>query len=542
MARAERGSSPLFTEQRAPRLSQWQALDCFCLYRLTLGVLLLVLFWTDLFPRAVELRNHGLYGWTLHCYLCAAILTLCLVRLHRRRFGLQVFVHALVDIVCLGLMIHAHVGPQSGLTMLFIVAVAGSSILSIWEVAAFVAALASMMILGGELYRVLVARGDMPDYTYAGFLGVALFAFSALGQLLVARTRDSEVLVRQHARALEDLSRLNEHIVHRMLLGVLVLDEQGVIYQCNLAAREMLQVPAAKGRILAEVSAPIHRRLSEWRAHGEGQDSVAHIAGAGREVRLSFIAPHISPGYAVLVFMEDMAAFKKRVQQMKLASLGRLTASIAHEVRNPLAAISNAGQLLLESRSLTGQDRQLGEMVLENVRRVNRIIENILGISRRGAEAAEKIDLVAWLPGFVQELRQDKNLPPADVVIEAGPRSLSIKVDPTQLQQVLWNLTDNALRYSTRSPRLRLRCGVWPDTVRPWLDVQDQGCGLPGAVVENLFEPFVTTEPGGSGLGLYIARELCEANLANLVLHANGADGCCFRINFSPAGNGQLPL
>lgn len=536
----ERKSSPLFTEQRAPRLSQWQALDYFCLYRLMLGILLLALLWSGLFPRQVELRNQTLYGWMLHCYLGTAILMLCLTRLHRYRFGLQVFVHALVDIVCLGLMIYAHVGPQSGLTMLFIVAVAGSSILSTWEVAAFVAALASMMILGGELYRVLVARGDMPDYTYAGFLGVALFAFSALGQLLVARTRDSEALASQQARALEDLSQLNEHIVHRMLFGVLVLDEQGVIHQCNPAAQEMLQVPAARGRDLAEVSVPIHRRLVEWRMHGEGQDSVVHIAESGRDVRLNFIAPRISPGYAVLVFMEDIATFKKHVQQVKLASLGRLTASIAHEVRNPLGAISNAGQLLLESRSLSGRDRQMGEMVLENARRVNRIIENILSVSQRGAEAAEKIDLVTWLPGFVQELRQDKNLSSEDIAIETGPRSLPVKVDPTQLQQVLWNLADNALRYSTCSPRLRLRCGVWADTVRPWLDVQDQGCGLPETVVENLFEPFVTTEQRGTGLGLYIARELCEANLANLVLHANGTDGCCFRINFSPVGDEQL--
>ena len=523
------------------RASQWRALGYFCLYRFLISGLLVALFWLQAFPSESVLRSSGLYVGVLYVYLSGAIVALCFFSLYQFYFNVQVFLHALLDIVCLGVLLHAHVGPNGGFGTLLIVAVAGSSLLTNWQSAVLTAALSSLVVLGGELYWAVGHPAFLPDYAHAGFLGLAFFACSVFGQLLAARVKDSEALSTQRAIALENLSQLNDYIGHRMSLGMLVLDERFVVQQCNRAAEEMLHITGGKGMHLGTVSVAIRRRLEEWREHGEGQSSLVHIAESGREVRLSFVNPNISPSYALLIFMEDMAAFKQHVQRVKLASLGRLTASIAHEIRNPLGAISNAGQLLLESSKLSKQDKELTSIVIGNTCRVNRIIENVLSISRRGDCIQEHIDLVTWLRDFVQLLQRDRDLDEGDVMFAGETESLMVRVDVSQLRQIVENLVENALRYSTRHhPRLHFYCGIWEDTERPWLDVEDWGGGIPEVMVENLFEPFVTTEQEGSGMGLYIARELCEANQANLVLHRNTRDGCCFRINFPLAVTNQV--
>ena len=230
---------------------------------------------------------------------------------------------------------------------------------------------------------------------------------------------------------------------------------------------------------------------------------------------------------------------QQRAQQIKLASLGRLTASIAHEVRNPLGAISHAGQLLSESELLTMEDKRLTRIITEHSRRVNRIIENVLSLSRREAAIPETIELRGWLDRFIEEFTARNQLSHAAVQVVMQTDNLMALFDPGQLHQIMWNLCENALRYSKRNPLLEFHCGIRSETGRSYIDVIDHGRGIPGEMVEQLFEPFFTTEAKGSGLGLYIARELCEANRASLNLHANRPGGCTFRINFAYADDGQ---
>jgi two-component system sensor histidine kinase PilS (NtrC family) len=254
-------------------------------------------------------------------------------------------------------------------------------------------------------------------------------------------------------------------------------------------------------------------------------------------VSLAALAPGSREG--TLVFVEDAAETRQRAQQLKLASLGRLTASIAHEVRNPLGAISHAAQLLSESEATNEEDRRLMRIIQDHSGRVNRIIENVLRIGRRDGTAPEVFAIGPWLTAFVADLIERRQLVSEQVLLGVEPGDIRVVMDPTQLHQVLWNLCENALRYSGGSPLLTLWCARKPIWDRPYLDVIDRGPGIPEDIARHVFEPFVSRESTGTGLGLYIALELCECNQATLNLHANGPEGCTFRIGFAHPGRQQ---
>jgi two-component system sensor histidine kinase PilS (NtrC family) len=240
----------------------------------------------------------------------------------------------------------------------------------------------------------------------------------------------------------------------------------------------------------------------------------------------------------VLIFLEDNSAFLQRVRQMKLASLGELTASIAHEIRNPLGALSHAGQLLSESQHLSREDQQLLGMILNNSRRINLIIENVLSLSRQKEQTTETLLLHDWLDEFVDDYCLS-HYPEAEIAIQVTPTDCRVRFIPSQLQQVMGNLIDNGLRYSCRatgSPRLQLEGGYRSDSPEEqvFLDVVDDGPGVPEEQEERLFEPFHTTEASGTGLGLYISRQLCEANHARLIYRRTRQGKSCFSLFFCP--------
>jgi two-component system sensor histidine kinase PilS (NtrC family) len=227
---------------------------------------------------------------------------------------------------------------------------------------------------------------------------------------------------------------------------------------------------------------------------------------------------------------------------MKLASLGRLTASIAHEVRNPLGAISHAAQLMRESGDIGDADQRMLDIIQRHSRRVNGIIDNVLDLSRRRQADAELVDLSGWLEGFTRDYQQARDCQdgkPARIELEKGSEVPRARFDTSQIEQVLVNLCDNGLRYSleqTGSPRLTLRTGATADGERAIIDIQDYGPGISEDNRTSIFEPFFTTDKSGTGLGLYLARELCETNQAHLALLKQDGPGCCFRITFAPSG------
>ena len=519
---------------------RWRPLRLFGLYRLTLAGLFSALLFTGLGPEVIGRAAPAVYAATVLAYLAFAVAAGFAIRLRWPDYDTQVLVQVLVDIVALTFLIYASGGIRSGFGMLLVVAIAGGGILTVGRTAVLFAALATIAVLIQEILAWL--HFQQTAYTQAGMLGATLFATAYLAHFLAVRIRESERLAQQRGLDLANLSLLNQHIIQRMQSGILAVDAGDRVRLVNESARRLLNAPeAAMGIPLGRLSPELARQVAEWR---DGRQPASILVRPERgEVDLitSFAALESSQRGSLLVFLEDSSAVTQRAQQLKLASLGRLTASIAHEIRNPLGAIGHAAQLLAESEDLGEGDRRLTRIIREHTQRVNDIIENVGQLSRRRPVAPVELDLARWVPGFLEEFAQERGLAQGavDSAVAEGP--VAVRMDPTQLRQVVTNLCENGLRYSREAPLLRLEAGVNAQTERPFLDVYDSGPGVDPEAAESLFEPFFTTEGSGTGLGLYIARELCELNQASLSHLGNTEKGHGFRISFSHPQRHGIP-
>ncbi|MCB1746691.1 MAG: hypothetical protein H6977_05080 [Gammaproteobacteria bacterium] len=513
-------------------LTNWSALRYFNFYRIVISGLFAVLSTSGKMPPNLSALDAQLFSVSAVLYAAGAVIWQFLIESRSFHYRVLVYGQSLLDITAVTLLMHAAGGVTSGLGMLLVVAVAGTCLLASGRAGVFFAALASIAFLGETVFGTFYLGYSSANYTQAGLLGAACFGTAILASVLAERARRSEALAALRAIDIENLSRLNEHIVRRMRAGIMALDSRGQVVLLNDAANEILgREETAAGTPVDMVSPLLGRAYRAWLGTGQNPQ---HALNDGAQVStlVSFTELGSGPSPSgTLVFLEDAAETRQRAQQLKLASLGRLTASIAHEIRNPLGAISHAGQLLSESAGLAEQDRRLIEIMLQHTRRVNTIIENVLTLGRRRDTVTESFALAPWLAGFRDEVIQRAGLDPAEVVIEPLADDIVVRMDKGQLQQVMWNLCENALRYAQASPRLRFAAAVGGNG-RPYIDVVDSGPGLDPAVADRLFEPFATSEPTGTGLGLYIARELCESNQATLQL-VPGEGGCRFRITFA---------
>jgi two-component system sensor histidine kinase PilS (NtrC family) len=513
-------------------LTNWNALRYFNFYRVVIAGLFALLSISGKMPPNLSALDAQLFSASAVIYAAGAVVWQFLIEQRTFHYRVLVYGQSLLDILAITLLMHAAGGVTSGLGMLLVVAVAGTCLLASGRAGVFFAALASIAFLGETVFGTFYLGYSSANYTQAGLLGAACFGTAILASVLAERARRSEALAALRAIDIQNLSLLNEHIVRRMRAGIIALDGQGQVVLMNDAANEHLgRDGSAPGMALDALSPLLGRAYRAWLSTGQNPE---HALNDGTHVSTlaSFTELGGGPGASgTLVFLEDAAETRQRAQQLKLASLGRLTASIAHEIRNPLGAISHAGQLLSESNGLVEEDRRLIEIMLQHTRRVNTIIENVLTLGRRRDTVSESFALRPWLAAFREEVIQRAGLDPAEVVIDPLADDVVVRMDKGQLQQVMWNLCENALRYARTTPRLRFQAGAGSNG-RPFVEVIDSGPGLDPAIADRLFEPFATSEPAGTGLGLYIARELCESNQATLQL-APGAGGCRFRITFA---------
>ncbi len=520
--------------------NNWNALRYFNFYRVVIAGVFTILSLSGKLPPNLSDVNARLFVGVSLSYLVFAIGALFLAERRGLTYRIQVFGGVLADVLTTTLLMHAAGGVTSGVGMLLVVSVAGACLLASGRAAVFFAAVASIAMLGETFFGTLYENYSGANYTQAGLLGAACFGTAILASALAERARRSEALAAARALDIAHLSRLNEHIVRRMRAGIMVLDGDGEVVLANDSAAELLGLETHRMRgVLAAISTQVEEAYRRWLRSGENPGTT--IAGQGSiNALVSFTELDASEPeeHGTLVFLEDAAETRQRVQQLKLASLGRLTASIAHEIRNPLGAISHAGQLLSESPDLTQQDKRLTDIVLQQSQRMNSIIENVMTIGRRHDVVSESFALRPWLEEFSAELEDRFELVEGDVVVRCLDEDVTVRMDKSQLQQVLWNLCENGLRYATRAPLLGFEAGVIESNGRPFLDVFDSGPGLSEGIADRLFEPFATTESKGTGLGLYIARELCESNQASLQL-VERQQGCRFRIVFSHPGRQQ---
>jgi len=524
--------------RRAPAPSLWRPLRYFAAGRVLLAAVLAAL---------ALLSRTGASSWQVDdppLFLGGALayLLLALVLLGgslvERRFSWQLFAQVLVDLTVLLLVMHAAGGPRSGIGVLMIASVAGASVLASGRLSAFFAASATLALLAEAMWRVLVVEpGDYGVLLPAATIGAACFVTAIVVNRLATRLATQERLAWQRGVDLRRQLAVTRLVIAELPQGVVVLDAQGAVRAMNRSAQLLL---GARGPW------PVLERLAralglDGRPVGASAPSelvldAAQLAEGGRtagaraavdapvrhDVRVRVLRPSGAGADAVLV-IEDLRGLEERAQQLKLASMGRLSASIAHEIRNPLAAIRHANSLLAEQLAAPAQQR-LASIVETNTVRIDRVIRDVLSVARRERPARQPIDVEQFLAALVPELASMAG-GRADRIETAVRVRDPLPFDAGQLHQVVVNLVTNALRYSSREPgavRLEWRRGA---DDRLEFIVADDGPGLPAELVEHAFEPFFTTEARGTGLGLFLAREICAANEAVLRYEAGPPGG-----------------
>ena len=515
----------------------WRVLGLLNLYRVLAPLVLLALYPLG-GARGFTVDSRQLFFGATVSYLCFGLGSIILVRRRLASAYVQTILQATVDLTLLLLLLHACGGVSSGLGLLLLLPVGGIAFLLPPRSALFLAAVAVLAVLVDTIWQQLNGHADIVSYATAGLLGIVLFVIAIASSFVASRMRESEDLVRQKDIDLANLAELSQYIVQHLRESLLVVDAADKIRLINQSAAEILGVNhAVPGALVGEVSPRLLYSLATWRQRERGENSPANfVAADGARVIQPHFAPlgGISPG-PTLIFLEDTSLMAERVQQGKLAALGRLSASIAHEIRNPVGAMSHAGQLLAESPSIGPDERRLTDIIRSNSERVSTIINNVLQLSRREATNPTRLTLGDWIEEFLEEFCETMQVSRDRVGFQEEADDLEVRFDPSHLHQVVWNLCDNAIKYGEARGGIsvEVKLGRLNPSTRPYLEVADRGPGIEPHAVDRIFEPFFTGRKGGTGLGLFIARELCQLNRSILLYEPRSGDGSVFRIVFS---------
>jgi len=516
----------------------WKLLHYFNLYRLGMAALAIaVAFSSKKIPPLGDI-SPALFAFFSLVYGGIALASLETIRRRLPGFETQVTVLAFADVAVITLLMHTSGGMTSGLGLLLMVAVAGTSLMLGKRMTIFFASLATISVLIEHSWGFLTGSEQIADgYPQVGMLGLGLFATATLTYTLANRLRSTEALAERRGVDLANLAQVNEFVIQRMQSGVIVCDRAGHVRTINGTARNFLAVQhEIRGKpLLADLSPDLSTQLFQWMQVPANRTRKLLRTRPGYTLLPRFVLAGEDQNSGILIFLEDTSILRQQAQQLKMAALARLTASIAHEIRNPLGAITNAAQLLGESSSENNEERRLLRIIEEQSRRMNTIVENIMQLSRRDHVSPVKLELEPWAQAFVPPFCQTLQIPTEAISIVGG-KGIHVCMDPDQLYQVVANLCQNAFRHSpafSSQALIELEIGIDEEEKRPFLDIIDWGTGVPPEIVDSIFDPFFTTTPKGTGLGLYIARELCEGNGARLDYHFGEGAGSRFRITFS---------
>ncbi|MFC3130090.1 sensor histidine kinase [Coralloluteibacterium stylophorae] len=474
--------------------------------------------------------------WLAHVasaiYLAVAAWLVLASRGERVHLARQAGLGLAFDILAIAAAIHTMGGLESAAALMLMLNVGAGALLMPLRAGLVFALVAALAVAGQYVYGFATnPEFDRPLIETVMFT-VMYLAIAVFCRLLGGQMREAEALARRRGEDVANLAEINELILRRMRTGVLVVDAAHLVRVANEAGWSALGHPPAGERGLGEIAPELSRRLWHWRNQKKTGDGAVVLADDAPEVIPRFAHLRLEGEDLFLVFLDDASLLSRRAEEMTLRALGRLSASIAHEIRNPLASISYATQLLEESENMVEADRRLLEIVYKQCQRLNGIVSNVLGLARRERAQPEQIDLVAFVQRFVADYRAAHPQEAAFLQARSEVGHLDAQADPRQLEQAVTSLVSNAVTYGHlpgEAPRVTV--AVRADAAgTPLLEVIDRGPGIAIAVVQRLFEPFYTTSEHGTGLGLYLARELCEANQCQLDYEAVAGGGSCFRI------------
>ena len=517
-------------ENTRPRASyiHWRSLAAFNAFRLLTVIALLaggLLFPSQSF---LALRSLSLFLLISALYSFLAVLFAWGISRRKPLFDTQLAVHVAADVAFIISVMYLMGGIKSGLGLLLLPYLAAAGLIARGRMTLFHASLATIALLAEEVYQVV--RGELSDYDFTtpALLCVACFAVAWVAHRLARYAQESQKLAEQRRVDLDKLDQLNQRILEDVSDGVLVVDGVGRIRQSNPQTERLIGRLPLRTQRLSEFLPELAEALEAWREDPDTMPAMVAASLSRKVVRPRFVALSSSFEGAVLIYLEDMDRLRRESQQIKLAALGRLTANLAHEIRNPLSAISHAAQILAEE-SHDQLINKLTRIIGDNTVRLERMVKEVLELNRRDRVQMTQIALQPWLHAFLEEFTQLESIPialPLDC-----PKEAEVRFDPGHLHQVLWNLTRNGWRYC-RQQQGSLLVTARPMDGRWVLDVCNDGPPVPQDAQSQLFEPFFTTDAKGTGLGLYIAREICQANAAQLEYIEPPAGGACFRITF----------
>jgi two-component system sensor histidine kinase PilS (NtrC family) len=468
-------------------------------------------------------------------YLGFSLLAMIFIGRRSPDFDWQRNIHVLADIGFITALMYASGGVASGMGMLLIVCIAIASMISTGRGPLLFAAIASLAVLSEETLSILTLSRTHTSYTQAGILGFALFTTAIVAHVLARRARESEELAAQRSLDLANMAQLTEYTIQQMRTGVVVVDHDYQVRLINGAAWRLLGSPLVPVHsLLGQYCKELQQQLTHWQ-HGTLNPGTPLTPAQGpHELLPQYLPIGTEQPSGTLIFLEDASAATQQAQQLKLASLGRLTASIAHEIRNPLGAISHATDLLAEAPELSGADLRLTTIIKTHTRRINSIIEDVLQLGRRDKSHRELFPITPWLQEFTEEFLRGEGEEADAMVWHCDEEGLQLYFDPNHLRQILTNLCHNGLRHAAgaANPRVELIVG---SIDHEWgtIDIIDHGPGIPEPQRGTIFEPFFTTESSGTGLGLYIARELAICNQAQLRYEPDKDTGSRFRLHFA---------
>ena len=524
---AETYSPCPFATYKIPARQAWQVLRIFFIYRFSVACLFSGLFFFKIGPSILGYNNPVLYSETTSTYLLIAVVQGICLFLKKPSYSVQAQLQIFTDFIGLILIMHGCGGIETGIGTLLAVSVASAGLLVGGRCALGFAALATVLILAEQVYSDLTNTFERTAYTYAGMLGASFFTISLLALVLADRAEENAAIAAQQSVDIANLQQLNEYVIQHLQLGIVVLDRENHVIMMNGAALRLFNL-SSKERDLHTISPELNRDYYDWFL-GKPRDSTKLKIDNGSDINVRYIRLGENNNTFHMIFLEDRALSNQRVQQSKLASLGRLAASIAHEIRNPLGAISHASQLLAESPTRSEEDIRLTEIIRNHTGRVNKIIENVLQISRRKPSQTESLELVSWLERFLLEFTSENQLSTLPFKLKNKIDQAHASVDSGHLKQILDNLCNNAMKHGKGSQEGNV-IEIFRKNGCFCIAVEDRGPGISMENIESIFEPFFTTSNSGTGLGLYISRELAELNRASLEYQPLSGGGSCFQL------------